>query len=192
LILTENFPEQPVLARIIGAPFIQIISGPFDPTLPSTRGLNPIHSSEFTQLAANIWGPDLSDNYSNEAYWTRLKYYFTGWLGYWLATTRIARVQKQGLSEEYKSFVSEGPNADMILVYGAEGFINRPPLPPHVKYVYPYINGMNDESKRETLDPKMNDFLEEYKAVVLVAFGSLFNPTNDTVANIFEAFSQDE
>ena len=136
-------------------------------------------------MVANVLG--VKYDYEPTSYTTRLINFVIGVTGKSLIKFIIAKKQADAVDAKYHSPIYSKSGPEMVLLVGEEGLTSSVPVPPHVKYTYPYV-AIKDDNETPTveIDRDISDFIESSDKVVIFAFGSLFNPTNETLREVIQ------
>jgi hypothetical protein len=71
-----------------------------------------------------------------------------------------------------------------MLGSGIEGLFDAEPWQPNIQTVWPLAKTNSKFNSYMSLDEEYVEFLERYESTVLVAFGTFFKPTKETIDKI--------
>ena len=64
----------------------------------------------------------------------------------------IAKMQADAIGEEYHQAIYSRAGPEMVIIIGEQGQFSHIPVPPHVKYAYPYVVKKESEQEEVQVD----------------------------------------
>ncbi|CDW84131.1 antennal-enriched udp-glycosyltransferase [Stylonychia lemnae] len=184
MIVCGPFPEAELIANTLQIPlYIRLVISNPDSTMQTMLKQHASHSSQSHTSRTTLFGMEKHKGFNSltGSFLTRLKSKLSEYLFLGIYFEIIFYKHHQVIPEHLKLEATTFRAPDLILYSGFEGLSPPLALSPNSRII-PFIS--EDESVHQEIPKELQEFMNRHEKLILIAFGTIQNPTNQTLREI--------
>lgn len=189
MMIINFFPDMDFIANVLEIPIvIRVVMFPLEPAIATLSGNAAYHSSELSILTPKIFGLDPQESWEahGNTIIKRLKNFGIQLILKGPAKWFMNYKFKQATPADLHKYIDNPRPVNLTLQWGDESVFAPIAKPANYKYIHPWINEIATEESTNPhiFEKSLQQFVDAHSQLFIIAFGSTFIPSNETMETI--------